>query len=424
MAKTNKNKQKPKNKKVNEKVVAVSGGFDPLHIGHIRLFQEAKKLGDKLIVILNNDNWLKSKKGYFFMPEKERKEIIESIGCVDEVVITKHKLNSKDRSVCKELKKIRPRIFANGGDRYKDNIPEVEACNKIGCEMVFNIGFGGKIQSSSWLLNDFKSLAKLESKINLLKEKNIIIFDLDGTLVESKTKLDKEMSFLLCNLLKKKIIAIIGGGDYSQFKNQFIDNFNCSKKLFRNLYILPTSGGKMYRYNKDKWQIVYKNDLTKEEKEKIFRAFEKVFSEINYVKPDKIYGKLIEDRKSQITFSALGQKAPLEEKESWNKKNNKTRTKLRNVLVKYLPDFEVRMGGLTSIDVTKKNIDKAYGINKIGELLNISIDKMIYIGDALYKNGNDSAVFKTRINTIQVNGVEETKYLIRRVITSSYDILQ
>ena len=419
MAKKNKDQQKSKDKKVNKKVVAVSGGFDPLHIGHVRLFQEAKKLGDKLVVILNNDNWLKSKKGYFFMPENERKEIIESIDCVDEVIITEHKLNPRDRSVCKELKKIRPHIFANGGDRHKDNIPEVGTCNEIGCEMVFNVGFGGKVQSSSWLLNDFKSLAKLESKINLLAEKDVVIFDLDGTLVESKTKLDEEMSFLLCNLLKRKIVAIIGGGDYSQFKNQFIGNFNCSKKLFRNLYILPTSGGKMYRYNKNKWQIVYKNNLTKKEKERIFDSFEKAFSSIGYTSPKKIYGKLIEDRNSQITFSALGQKAPIEEKEAWNKKNNKIRAKLRGILAKYLPDFEVRMGGLTSIDVTKKNIDKAYGVNKIGELLSIPIDKMIYIGDALYKGGNDSAVLRTGIDTIQVGGIEETKYLIRRAIILS-----
>ncbi len=405
--------------KKNKKVVAVSGGFDPLHIGHIRLFQEAKKLGDKLIVILNNDNWLKSKKGYFFMPENERKEIIESIDCVDEVIITEHKLNSKDRSVCSELKKIKPHIFANGGDRYKDNIPEVETCNEIGCEMVFNVGFGGKIQSSSWLLRGHKNLAKLESEIDLIKSKRIIIFDLDGTLVESKANLDKEMSFLLCYLLKKRIVAVIGGGNYTQFKHQFVGNINCPKNYFKNLYILPTSGGKMYKYNKQKWQIVYKNDLTKEEKEKIFRAFEKAFSEINYVKPDKIYGELIEDRKSQITFSALGQKAPLEEKENWNRKNNKIRIKLNNVLEKYMPDFEVRMGGLTSIDVTKKNIDKAYGIRQIEHLLNISIDKMVYIGDALYKGGNDSAVFKTGIDTIQVNNMEETKYLIRKAVVPS-----
>jgi cytidyltransferase-like protein len=141
---------KSKNKK--PIVVAVSGGFDPVHIGHIRMFQEAKKLGDKLVVILNNDNWLCAKKGYIFMPEQERKEIIEAITGVDEVVLTSHSPNPIDMSVCAELKKIKPDIFANGGDRKLDNIPEVPVCKAIGCKMVFNVGRGGKVQSSSWLL--------------------------------------------------------------------------------------------------------------------------------------------------------------------------------------------------------------------------------------------------------------------------------
>jgi D-beta-D-heptose 7-phosphate kinase/D-beta-D-heptose 1-phosphate adenosyltransferase len=139
----------PKAKKV---VVAVSGGFDPIHIGHVRMFERAKALGDELVVILNNDNWLKKKKGFAFMPEKERKEVIEALRAVDRVVITAHKPNDKDTSVCVALRAIRPDIFANGGDRKLDNIPEVPVCEAIGCTMVFNIGEGGKIQSSSWLL--------------------------------------------------------------------------------------------------------------------------------------------------------------------------------------------------------------------------------------------------------------------------------
>lgn len=134
-----------------KKVVAVSGGFDPIHIGHIRLFKEAKALGDKLVVILNNDNWLRNKKGYSFMPEKERIEIIKSIQGVDEVLLTHHKEEFTDRSVCRELEELRPDIFANGGDRTSDNIPEIPTCESIGCKMVFGIGWGGKVQSSSWL---------------------------------------------------------------------------------------------------------------------------------------------------------------------------------------------------------------------------------------------------------------------------------
>lgn len=132
-------------------VVAVSGGFDPLHFGHVRLFKEARKLGDKLVVILNNDNWLRKKKGQGFMPEAERKEVLEALVCVDQVVLSAHPENSEDMSVCAELAQIRPDIFANGGDRTNKNIPEFEVCRKMGCRVAFGVG-GDKIQSSSWLL--------------------------------------------------------------------------------------------------------------------------------------------------------------------------------------------------------------------------------------------------------------------------------
>lgn len=133
-------------------VVAVSGGFDPIHIGHVRMFERAKALGDELVVILNNDNWLKQKKGYAFMPENERKEVIEGLRAVDRVFITRHGSDPKDMSVSRELRIVKPNVFANGGDRKFDNVPEVAVCKAINCKMVFNIGQGGKVQSSSWLL--------------------------------------------------------------------------------------------------------------------------------------------------------------------------------------------------------------------------------------------------------------------------------
>ncbi|MDO8655024.1 MAG: adenylyltransferase/cytidyltransferase family protein, partial [bacterium] len=134
--------------------------FDPVHIGHVRLFEEARRLGDELVVILNNDNWLRKKKGYVFMPEKERKEVIEALRPVGRVVLTSHAKNAKDMSVSRELRKIRPDIFANGGDRKKHNVPEIAVCREIRCAMVFGIGKGGKIQSSSWLLRSYLRKAK------------------------------------------------------------------------------------------------------------------------------------------------------------------------------------------------------------------------------------------------------------------------
>ena len=146
-------------------VVAVSGGFDPVHIGHVRMFGEAKRLGDKLVIILNNDNWLIAKKGFVFMPEQERKEVLEAFSDVDRVMLTRHLKNPKDMSVCAELIKLKPDIFANGGDRKLDNIPEVAVCKELGIKMVFNIGHGGKVQSSSWLLKKHqkRKIEKLSS---------------------------------------------------------------------------------------------------------------------------------------------------------------------------------------------------------------------------------------------------------------------
>jgi len=157
-----------KTKKANKKIVMVSGGFDPVHIGHVRMYVEAKKLGDELVLYLNNDNWLRAKKGFVFMPEQERKEILEALEAVDRVIISDHEENPKDMSVCSGLMKIKPHIFANGGDRdEKDaNDPnsslykEREIHKKLGIKMVYNVGQGGKVQSSS----DLVKKAKLKKK--------------------------------------------------------------------------------------------------------------------------------------------------------------------------------------------------------------------------------------------------------------------
>ncbi|TSC78568.1 MAG: glycerol-3-phosphate cytidylyltransferase [Parcubacteria group bacterium Gr01-1014_29] len=152
---------------VSKRVVVVSGGFDPLHVGHVRMFEEARKLGDRLVVILNNDNWLRKKKGFVFMPQRERKELIKAFASVDEVVLTKHSRNPKDMSVCQALESLRPDIFANGGDRTVQDAAnqtsslnaDVELCKKLGVTIMYNVGRGGKVQSSSWLLAAFRDNA-------------------------------------------------------------------------------------------------------------------------------------------------------------------------------------------------------------------------------------------------------------------------
>lgn len=136
---------------MSKRVIAVSGGFDPIHVGHVRMIREAAALGDELVVILNNDHWLMKKKGFVFMPEAQRKEILEGLAGVTRVVLTDHKPDGTDMSVCDALREILPQVFANGGDRFADNIPEAVLARELGIETVFNIGHGGKVQSSSWL---------------------------------------------------------------------------------------------------------------------------------------------------------------------------------------------------------------------------------------------------------------------------------
>ena len=148
---------------IKKKSVAVSGGFDPLHVGHLRMFQEARKLGDSLTVILNDDNFLLKKKGYIFMPENERKEIIQAYEFVDDVYIH-HPTNKNDLTVCEALKNLRPSIFANGGDRLRTSTPEESLCERLDIETAYNVG-GGKEQSSSWMVGNAR-----KSIDGLLKE--------------------------------------------------------------------------------------------------------------------------------------------------------------------------------------------------------------------------------------------------------------
>ncbi len=147
------------------RIVAVSGGFDPVHIGHVRLLKAARALGDELVVIVNNDHWLRAKKGYVFTPEAERIELLEYFPFVDRVILTNHSATVTDRSVCNELESIHPHVFANGGDRVADNVPEHELCTRLGIEMVFNVG-GEKIQSSSDLARAAHEALSLQSRPN------------------------------------------------------------------------------------------------------------------------------------------------------------------------------------------------------------------------------------------------------------------
>ena len=247
--------------------------------------------------------------------------------------------------------------------------------------------------------------------------KKLIIFDLDGTLAKSKSSIDKEMAGLLNSLLDVAQVAIISGGDWPQFEKQVLDQLP-KKALLKKLSILPTCGTKFYRYKKD-WEQLYAENFTDEEKKKILDSLQNAIEESG-LEIKKTWGDQIEDRGSQITFSALGQKAPLEEKKKWDDDFSK-RKKIKKPLDKSLKGFSVGMGGTTSIDITKPGIDKAYGINKLKEILDIEIPEMLFIGDALFKGGNDHPARKTGVDCIQVRDPDETKSIIETVVACSPD---
>lgn len=243
--------------------------------------------------------------------------------------------------------------------------------------------------------------------------KKLIVFDLDGTLAESKAAIDKEMALLFARLLEVAKVAIISGGDWPQFEKQVIAHLPNGSKL-AHLSILPTCGTKFYRYKASGWEKIYSEDFTPEEKKKITGALNQAVEKSGF-KAESTWGDTIEDRDSQITFSALGQKAPLEPKKAWDP-DFKKRKKIKAILDKLIPGFAVNLGGATSIDVTKPGIDKAYGMYKLRDTLKVSIKEMLFMGDALFDGGNDQPARTTGADCIQVRDPQETKRVIEAVI--------
>jgi hypothetical protein len=242
--------------------------------------------------------------------------------------------------------------------------------------------------------------------------KKLIVYDLDGTLAESKSSLDTEMAALLHDLLGIVKVAVISGGDWPQFEKQLLSNLPHDERL-ANLSILPTCGTKFFQYSGD-WKRLYEEDFTADEKKKILSSLEKALGVAGF-KVENVWGEVIEDRGSQITFSALGQQAPLEEKSKWDPDFTK-RKKIKAILDTVIPEFSVRMGGATSIDITKPGIDKAYGIRKLRDLLGISLKEMIYIGYALFVGGNDYPAEEAGVVSIPVQGPHKAKRVTEAII--------
>jgi phosphomannomutase len=242
--------------------------------------------------------------------------------------------------------------------------------------------------------------------------KALVVFDLDGTLAESKSSIDAEMATLLNSLLGIVKVAVISGGAWQQFEHQVLAHLSHGEGL-KNLSLLPTCGTKFYQYESG-WKLLYSEDLTAAETKKIIDSLKQATASSER-DVHKVWGEVIENRGSQITFSALGQQAPLEQKTKWDPDFAK-RKKIKAVLDTLIPQFSVRLGGATSIDVTKHGIDKAYGIRKLRDVLHIAIDQMIFIGDAVFPGGNDFPAKQAGALTIAVKDPHETKRVIEAII--------
>lgn len=255
------------------------------------------------------------------------------------------------------------------------------------------------------------------------REKELIVFDLDGTLTKTKSDLKPDMSRMLAALLKRKKVAVIGGGTYRQFTKQFVRRLACPATLLHDLFLFPTTATSFYRYRKG-WKKVYVFELSKRERAAIKKAFRDVLKEIHYIPPQKTYGKVIEDRGTQVTFSALGQdvvavlgeKKGVALKERWTRENTPLKLKIAKMVGRKIPKLEVHASGFTSIDVTRKGIDKAYGVRQIRRMLDIPMKEILFIGDALYPNGNDYAARRTGVPCIAVRGPEDTKKVIKKIL--------
>jgi HAD superfamily hydrolase (TIGR01484 family) len=241
--------------------------------------------------------------------------------------------------------------------------------------------------------------------------KRLIVFDLDGTLAESKSSLDDEMAQLIHALLAVVRVAVISGGDWPQFGKQLLAHLPDDECL-ANLSLLPTCGTKFFAYT-GVWSKVYEEDLTPDDRTKITAALHQALGRLQG--GEKVWGEVIEDRGSQITLSALGQEAPLEDKARWDPDLTK-RTQIKLLLDTLIPDFSVRIGGATSIDVTKPGIDKAYGIRKLRDILDIPMSQMLFVGDALFIGGNDYPAEQAGVACIRVRCPDETKRVVQTLL--------
>lgn len=246
--------------------------------------------------------------------------------------------------------------------------------------------------------------------------KKLLAFDLDDTLAITKTPIEDGMAEVLAKVLDVFDVCIISGGKFEQFETQVIRRLNISSRQLSKLHLMPTCGTRYYHYDlvSKKWLEVYAENLSTKQKKEIVKVLERGAKELGYWE-DAPYGEIIEDRGSQITFSALGQQAPADKKYIWDVDGKKKNT-LREYVAPKLPGVEVRVGGTTSIDVTMIGIDKAYGMKKLMEQLDIGIEDILFFGDKLQPGGNDYPVKAMGIDSLEVSDWQDTVRCLESIL--------
>ena len=250
----------------------------------------------------------------------------------------------------------------------------------------------------------------------MTEQPKAIAFDLDGTLAISKQPMTHEMGALLAQLLAIMPVSLAAAGSMTQIQTQFLPALPETANL-KNLYLFPTNSSQCFLFNENSWEATYNYALTDTERINIRTAVEEGLDEVGLSDPPATtWGERLEDRGSQFSFSPLGQYAPVLEKERWREEHEPLRQKLRSILAEKLPGFSVATGGMTTIDITRKGITKAYGVERFSELTQIPISEMLYVGDALEPGGNDAVVKETGIPTHEVKSPDDTAALIAIVL--------
>ena len=245
-------------------------------------------------------------------------------------------------------------------------------------------------------------------------KRRIIAFDLDGTLAVTKSPMSDRMASLLRDLLNSFEVCVLSGGAFGQFKAQLVDRLDAGPELLSKLHIMPTSGTRYLRFEEAEWRVQYAEDLAADTKERIVAALSQCAKQLGYWETSPI-GEIIEDRGSQITYSALGQLAPTDAKYAWDPDGRKKRA-LRDAVAARLPDYEVRTGGTTSIDVTNTGIDKAYGLRRLMAITGALASEILFFGDKLEDGGNDHAVIGTGIDCIAVSDPHDTAVAVEAIV--------